>query len=67
MSRRFLTIDGKRYLWADILKLRKAQLASQLPRQEPLFPLRVDVRPPSQLTADGRYLEPTLLEYVKEH
>jgi hypothetical protein len=66
MTNRFIVIDGKRYLWADILKMRKEQRVLQF-QQPALFPLREDVRPPSQLTADGRHLEPTLLEYLKDH
>lgn len=57
----FIVIDGKRHLWRDILEMRRAQLAEfRKERQPPLFPLALDVRPPSQRTAAGRYAEPLL-------
>ena len=58
---RFIEIDGKRYLWRDILALRQQQRdAARQSAQPPLFELRTDCRPPSSRTAAGRYREPTL-------
>jgi hypothetical protein len=58
---RFIEIDGKRYLWRDILELRQQQReAAQRSTQPPLFELRTDCRPPSDRSAAGRYREPTL-------
>lgn len=60
-SFRFIEIDGKRYLWRDILALRREQKKAHAKAQQPaLFALRDDSRPVSQRTAAGRYSEPTL-------
>jgi hypothetical protein len=56
-----VVIDGKSYLWRDILRLRRAQ-ATQEPVQPALFELKEDTRPASQRKADGRYHEPTLFK-----
>jgi len=61
MKPRCIDIDGKRYLWCDIVELRRQQLAAWREAQQPvLFELRDDVRPASQSTPASRYLEPTL-------
>ena len=58
---RFIDIDGKRYLWRDLVKLRQEQReAAQRGEQPALFELREDCRPPTERTAAGRYLEPSL-------
>ena len=58
---RFIDIDGKRYLWRDLVKLRQEQReAARRVEQPPLFELREDCRPPPERTAAGRYLEPSL-------
>jgi hypothetical protein len=60
---RFIEIDGKRYLWRDVLALRRAQLAgTRAERQPPLFPLIEDARPKAARTATGRYMEPLLFD-----
>ena len=57
----FIEIDGRLYLWRDILARRKEQLrADAVAQQPPLFELRHDPRPESERTATGRYHEPTL-------
>jgi hypothetical protein len=57
----YIIIEGKRYLWRDILKLRREQkLAEAKAKQPTLFALIEDARPASQRSAAGRYLEPTL-------
>jgi hypothetical protein len=57
----FIDIDGKRYLWRDIVKLRQQQReAARRAEQPPLFELRDDSRPQAERTAAGRYLEPSL-------
>jgi hypothetical protein len=60
----FVEIDGKRYLWRDILEARRAQIAAaRRAEQLALFDdLIEDSRPPSQRRADGRYSEPMLFE-----
>jgi hypothetical protein len=60
---RFITIDGKRHPWRDILKLRRDQLREAARVKQPaLFELIDDFRPPAERTAAGRYREPTLFE-----
>lgn len=60
-SFRHIEIDGKRYLWRDILQLRRDQRNVHARAQQPtLFELRDDTRPETQRTASGRYLEPSL-------
>lgn len=43
---RFVEIDGKRYLWRDVLRLRKEQRQAARITQPTLFPLTDDCRPP---------------------
>jgi hypothetical protein len=58
---KFIELDGKRYLWRNVLQLRREQRAAcARAEQPPLFELRVDRRPEPQRTAAGRYLEPSL-------
>jgi hypothetical protein len=59
---RFVEIDGKRYAWKDILKERREQLQQSPQPQPTLFDLKEDARPPTERTAAGRYLEPTLFD-----
>jgi hypothetical protein len=60
-SVRFIEIDGKRYLWRDLLQLRREQKKAHVHAQQPmLFELRDDSKPVTQRTAAGRYLEPLL-------
>lgn len=57
----FIDIDGKRYLWRELVKLRREQReAARRAEQPPLFELREDSRPPAERTASGRYREPSL-------
>ena len=56
-----IVIDGKRYLWRDILKLRREQKKASRQPQLTLFELKQDSRPASQRTAEGRFTEPLLL------
>ena len=59
---RFIEIDGKRYAWRDILKLRREQRTQSRQSQLTLFELTEDSRPASQSTVAGRYIEPTLFK-----
>lgn len=59
---KFIVLDGKRYLWADILRLRKEQVKAARQKQPVLFELQDDERPKSQRTASARFEEPTLFE-----
>jgi hypothetical protein len=59
---RFIDIDGKRYLWRDLVRLRLEQRAAARRGEQPaLFELHEDCRPAADRTAAGRYLEPSLL------
>ena len=56
-----IEIDGKRYLWRDLVQKRREQLrAAAKAVQPPLFELRDDSRPATERTAAGRYREPSL-------
>jgi hypothetical protein len=58
---KFIEIEGKRFLWRDLVKLRQEQRrAAAKPQQPPLFDLRDDCRPATERTAAARYLEPSL-------
>ena len=58
---RFIEIDGKRYLWRDLVRLRREQRAAARRGEQPaLFELRDDHRPASDRNAAGRYREPSL-------
>jgi hypothetical protein len=57
----FIEIDGKRYLWREVLALRREQKrADARMRQPTLFELKLDHRLVAERTADGRYREPSL-------
>jgi hypothetical protein len=64
MSRlHFIDIDGKRYLWRDILELSREQRRAHAAAQQfALFELKLDCRPSTARTAVGRYLEPSLFD-----
>jgi hypothetical protein len=58
---KFIEIDGKRYLWRDVLQLRRDQKTAHAQAQQPaLFELKDDRRPVAERTAAGRYREPCL-------
>jgi hypothetical protein len=62
---KFITIDGKRHLWRDLLQRRREQLESCTePAQPALFELREDNRPAADCTAEGRYREPSLFSLL---
>ena len=61
---RFIIIDGKPYLWRDILAMRKAQSAEPKAAQPTLFQFKDDARPVITRTAAGRYREPSLLDFA---
>lgn len=58
---KFIEIDGKRYLWREVLQLRREQRKAYARAQQPvLFELKDDCRPVADRTAAGRYQEPSL-------
>jgi hypothetical protein len=56
---RYIEIDGRRYLWRDLMALRRAQATPAEP-QPALFPLREDHRPAAE-----RYSEPSLFAVLE--
>jgi hypothetical protein len=56
-----ITIDGKRYAWSYILKLRRKQKRNRW--RGPVH-LKNDYRSLSERSLDGRYLEPTLFSLM---
>jgi hypothetical protein len=62
MAPAFIMIDGKRYVWKDILRLRREQRKAARQKQLTLFALKEDIRPASQRTVEGRFTEPLLFE-----
>lgn len=63
MNPRFVVIDGKSYVWRELVRMRREQLhAVAEAKQLVLFEMREDCRPPAHRAASGRYLEPSLLE-----
>jgi hypothetical protein len=56
-----IEIDGRRYVWRDLVQKRREQLRTAAKAVQPaLFELRNDSRPASERTAAGRYCEPSL-------
>jgi hypothetical protein len=57
----FILIDGKRYLWREVLQLRREQRKAHARAQQPaLFELKDDCRPVTERTASDRFREPSL-------
>ena len=51
---RFIEIDGKRYLWCELLRRREQRQAAVEPEEKPaLFELHGDCRPAADCTAAG--------------
>jgi hypothetical protein len=61
---RFIEIEGRRYLWRDLVALRRAQ-ATPATEQPALFALREDCRPAGERTAADRYGEPSLFTVLE--
>jgi hypothetical protein len=58
---KFIDIDGKRFVWRELLQRRRQQLAAAARVEQPaLFELKEDSRPPFERTAARRYSEPSL-------
>jgi hypothetical protein len=62
---RYIYIGNQRYLWRDLVALRRAQ-AQPRAEQPTLFELREDHRPPGERNAAERYREPSLFMLIKE-
>jgi hypothetical protein len=62
---KFIDIDGKRFVWRELLQRRREQLAAAVRVEQPaLFELKEDCRPASERTAAGRYSEPSLFAFI---
>jgi hypothetical protein len=60
---RIIEIDGRHYLWRDILELRREQRRAHAAAQQPvLFEVKLDHRLPAARSATGRDLEPSLFD-----
>jgi hypothetical protein len=61
---RTIEIDGRRYLWRELVALRRTQATPRI-EQPTLFELREDHRPPGGRNAAERYREPSLFTQLK--
>lgn len=61
---RFIDIDGKRYLWRDLVALLRAQATAKA-EQPTLFPLSEDCRPAGERSAAERYQMPSLFTVLE--
>jgi hypothetical protein len=61
---RYIDIDGRRYVWRDLMALRRAQ-AQPAAQQPALFTLHEDHRPPAERNAAERYREPSLFTVLE--
>jgi hypothetical protein len=57
-----IEIDGKKYDWKEIRRLRREQIQAARKPQPTLFEMHEDTRPASQQTAEGRLQSPTLFK-----
>ena len=62
---KFIDIDGKRFLWRELLQRCREQMAAANVEQPFLFAMREDCRPTSERTAAGRYSEPSLFAFLE--
>jgi hypothetical protein len=65
MGPRFVTINGQRVAWREIVRLRKEQREHAKAKQLTLFELRQDARPATERSAVDRYLEPSLFSLLE--
>lgn len=59
---KYINLDGRRWKWSDLLKLRREQAKANRQAQPVLFELKNDTRPAMQATADQRYEQPPLFK-----
>jgi hypothetical protein len=64
MGPRFVTINGQRVAWSEIVRLRKEQREAVRAKQMTLFELKQDARPATERSVVGRYLEPSLFSLL---
>jgi hypothetical protein len=62
---KFIDINGKRFLWRELLHRRREQVAAAAKAEQPvLFEMKQDCRPASERTAAGRYSQPNLFDSI---
>jgi hypothetical protein len=64
-----LIVDGHAFSWQRLCELRRQQLEAwraMQARQPALFELKEDYRPAVERTASARYMQPTLLELIRQ-
>jgi hypothetical protein len=61
MNPRTIIIDGRTYVWRDLVRMRREQLQA-IANRPPADPVRAEggLRPETHRTAAGRYLAPSL-------
>src|SRR4051812_21010812 len=63
---RFIDIDGKRFVWRELLQRRREQLAAAARVEQPaLFELKEDCRSIPERIAAGGYSEPSLFAVIE--
>lgn len=68
MNPRHIVIEGKAYVWRDLVRMRREQLKAQAQRKQfTLFEMKEDYRPEAHRTASGRYQQPSLLALIEAH
>ena len=61
MTPRHIVIDGRAYVWRELVKMRREQLQAHARRKQlTLFEMKEDHRPEAHRTAAGRYQQPSL-------
>jgi len=66
MNPRHIIIEGKPYLWSELIRQRREQLAAfkEKAQQQPtLFELKDDTRPEIERRAADRYRQPSLFQH----
>ncbi len=66
MNPRHIMIDGKPYVWRELVKMRREQLQARAKRKQlALFEMKEDYRPEAERSASGRYRQPSLLALLE--
>jgi hypothetical protein len=66
-ARKFIDIDGKCFLWRELVQRRRQQLATAAKVEQPvLFEMKEHSRPAAERTAGGCYAEPTLFAFIEQ-
>jgi hypothetical protein len=64
---KFVDIDGKRFVWRELLQRRREQVAAAAKVEQPvLFEMKEDSRPAAERTAAGRHTEPSLFAFIEQ-